>query len=280
MSKKITIFQMEDIENSPKRIDISGLTMTIIYIPRQNIKDLLDKEDDFNRPGVYILKFDPDNDDYSEKIYIGEGEPLKTRINQHLKNPEMDFKECVIITSTRENELTKSHIKNMESKLYDIAVEAKNSEIYNSNKPTKSSLSKADEDLVDDFIKQIKIILPLCGFNCFVATTTQVINNSEIYNIKINNITAEMIIEDNKYIVKKGSLANIKTAPKYSQIYKETRKKLLNNNDIVQENDVYVFKENIIFSSSSHAASVVLGYNVSGLETWINKNNNKKLKDC
>ena len=77
MPKKITIFQMEDVENSPKTIDIGGSSMSVIYIPRKKIKDLMEKMDEFKRPGVYILKFDPDNDDYSEKVYIGEGEPLK-----------------------------------------------------------------------------------------------------------------------------------------------------------------------------------------------------------
>jgi hypothetical protein len=245
------------------------------------MKELMERMDEFKRPGVYILKFDPDNEDYSEKVYIGEGEPLKTRINQHFSDSKNEFKECVIITSTRENELTKSHIKNMESKLYDLAVDAKNAEVDNTNRPTKSSLSKAEEAVVDSFIDQIKIILPLCGFICFIPTIAQdnIVRN-DTFKIDKGNVYAEMIIDNNKYIVLKGAKARKETSPKYLHSVMETRNKLINNKDIVLENDVYIFKENVIFNSSSNAASVVLGYNVSGLEEWINKANNKKLKDC
>ena len=100
MPKKITIFQMDDVENSPKTIDIGGSSMSVVYIPRTKLKELMDTMEEFKRPGVYILKFDPSSDDYSEKVYIGEGEPLKTRIYQHFSDSKNEFKECVIITST------------------------------------------------------------------------------------------------------------------------------------------------------------------------------------
>ena len=169
----------------------------------------------------------------------------------------------------------------MESKLYDLAVNAKNAEVDNTNRPTKSSLSKAEEAVVDNFIEQIKVILPLCGFNCLIPTIAQdnIIHN-EIFKINKGNVCAEMIIDNNKYIILKGAKARKETSASYLHSFIETRNKLINNKDIILEDDFYVFKQNVIFNSSSSAASVVLGYNVSGLEEWINKKNNKKLKDC
>jgi hypothetical protein len=101
-----------------------------------------------SNPRCFILKSDSESGIFSEKIYIGEGGPLKDRISQHISNDKNEFKECVIITSTRENELTKAHIKNMESKLFEIAKNCKNAEVDNSNRPTKSSISLADESIL------------------------------------------------------------------------------------------------------------------------------------
>jgi hypothetical protein len=282
MPKKITIFQMEDIENSPKTIDIHGSSLSVVYIPRIRLKEYMEKLNEFKHPGVYILKSDSESGVFSEKVYIGEGEPLKDRISQHISNDKNEFKECVIITSTRENELTKAHIKNMESKLFEIAINCKNAEVDNTNRPTKSSISLADESYINDFIEQIKIILPLCGFNCFIPTTiiTDNLIKDNIFTIIQKNIKAEMVIEQGNYIVLKGSRAKKDTTSnfKYHHTYKELRDRLINNNILMLENDEYVFQENTVFTSSSAASTIVLGYPISGLEAWKN-NQGEKLKN-
>jgi hypothetical protein len=122
MAKKIEIYQLEDNEPSPKIIHIPGKSLSVIYSPSASLKPLMNQLNEFNGSGVYILKFDPsDSTNYDEKVYIGEAEQLKIRLLQHFSDEWKDFKECIVVISTRENELTKAHIKNMESKLYKIA---------------------------------------------------------------------------------------------------------------------------------------------------------------
>jgi hypothetical protein len=276
MAKKIEIYQLEDGEPSPKIIHIPGKSLSVIYCPSASLRFWMNKLNEFNGGGVYILKYDPTDDaNYSEKVYVGESEQLKGRLSNHYSDEYKDFKECITIISTRENELTKAHIKNMESKLYKIVSDYRNAELFQ-KVPTESKLSPSDQIIVDEFIELLKIILPLCGFNCLIPTTidSNNINNLLKYTIKRKDIEATMVIENNNYIILKGSTARI-TENEFRS--KKLINKLLNNNSIKISDDkkTYLFLENTIFASSSSAASIALGANVSGNESWLNDKNVK-----
>jgi len=277
MARKIEIYQFEDNESSPKRIHVPGKTLSVIYCPSATLRDWMKKLDEFNNnSGVYILKYDPTDDiKYSEKIYIGESEELKERLCNHYSDEYKDFKETITIVSTKANELTKGHIKNMEAKLYKIMSDSKNAELFQ-KVPTESKLSASDQIIVDEYIELLKIILPLCGFNCLVPTTDDTINANSLekYSIKRKDYEAFMVIENNNYIVLKDSKARITENNFHSR---KLLSKLLKNKDIKISNDrkFYVFTKNTIFTSSSSAASIILGSNVSGNESWINSQNIK-----
>lgn len=274
MSKKITIFQIEDNETGPKTIEVGGSSIKAIYSPRARLKELLDREE-YESPGVYLLKSDPNNENYNERIYIGEADPLNERLKQHLTDSSRDFKECISIISMNSGELNKAHIKNMESKLVKMAYEAKNAEIDNKNTPTKSTLSEADDALVDLFINQIKAILPLCGYSVLIPTTVKVIDNDEIkekvFIINRKNINARMIITQEGYIVLKGSTACKETTPSLGS-YKEQREKLIKENIMILDGEFYIFKQDTVFSSPSAASCIILGTSTSGPEEWKDKN--------
>ena len=280
MSKKITIFQIDENETGPKTIEIGGSSIKAIYSTRSRLKDLLERTE-YGNPGVYILKSDSVDQNYSERVYIGEADPLSTRLKQHLADSDKDFKECIAITSTNLGELNKAHIKNMESKLVQMAYEAKNAEIDNANNPTRSTLSEADESLVDMFLSQARFILPLCGFSMLIPTTTNIssdpIKNESKYYIKRKNVEAAMIVKPEGYIVLKKSMAcREKTASLGS--YSEQRERLIKEQILILKDDHYEFAQDAIFSSPSAASSIVLGTSTSGPEEWKNEKG-KKLKD-
>ncbi|AEF84156.1 conserved hypothetical protein [Treponema primitia ZAS-2] len=277
MAKKVTIFQMDDTENSPKIIDIGGSSMVVLYSPIACITEWLERKE-LENPGVYILRYDSDDVNFSDSVYIGEAEILRERLNQHLKTDKLEFKECIVVVSTKDGELTKAHIKNMESKLYQLSDSAKNSKIFNATKPTLSTLSLADESIVDEFIRQLKMVLPLCGFLCLSPTTAQIIleTNTFIIDNKTKGIYARMVIENNHYIVLKDSTVCKDVTASF--IYKKNREKLIDAGILVFENDQYKFTENTIFSSPSQPASIILGSTVNGQDVWKN-NNGKTMKE-
>jgi hypothetical protein len=278
MPRKITIFQMDDTENSPKAIDIGASSMMVLYSPVACIRDLLERRKEFENPGVYILKFDSDDSNYPEIVYVGEAENLKTRIKQHLTDDKQNFIECISVVSTKEGELTKAHIKNMESRLYQEINVAKGSKLMNSSVPTLSTLSDADECIIDDFIDKLKIVLPLCGFKCLIPVTALKITVENVYSIdsKGKGIHADMIIADNAYIVLKNSTACKEVTKSFS--YNKQRDKLIDSGVLVIENGLYKFIDNTKFNSASQASSVVFGAMSNGLDSWKDSMG-KTLKD-
>jgi hypothetical protein len=275
MEKKIEILQLIN-EPCPKFIHMPGKSLSVIYSPSSSLRLLMNKLNEFNGCGVYILKYDPTDDErFTEKVYIGAAEHLKVRLSNHYSDEYKDFKECVIIISTRENGLTKVHIRNMASKLYKIVKNYGNAELFQ-KRPAESGLSVSDQIVVDEFIELLKTTLPLCGFNCLAPATIESnnIDGLEKFTIKRKDIEAAMVIKDNNYVVLKDSTARVSDHEFYSRklIYK-----LLLNNNIKMSDDkkTYLFLKNTIFKSPSAAASVVLGVSASGNENWSNSINIK-----
>lgn len=64
----------------------------------------------------------------------------------------------IIFTSKDEN-LTKGHIKYLEARLVELSLESDRYKLENSNTPTKSTLPRADAAAMEEFIDNIRIVL-------------------------------------------------------------------------------------------------------------------------
>lgn len=275
MGRKLTVFMIDGSENGPRTIEIGNWSGKAIYSPRAKLIDLL-KRSEFDKPGVYLLKFDPLGNNYNERIYIGEAEKIGIRLKQHINNPEKDFKECIAFIS-KDDLLTKSHIKYMESRLVNIANEAKNAEIENGNTPTESFLSEADISDMEYFIEQIKLILPINGFYGLVPNTITKENKKKIdeeiketdkYIINAKNITATLYETSEGFIVIENSFAVLETTKSINENWIKLRNKLIETGNLIKENDKYRFAKDTLFSSLSAASATVLGRQSNGSTEW------------
>jgi hypothetical protein len=64
----------------------------------------------------------------------------------------------VILFSNKDENLTKSHVKYLESRLINIALNADRYKIENSNSPNPSSLPLSDQDAMEDFLLNVKLL--------------------------------------------------------------------------------------------------------------------------
>jgi len=280
MGRKLIVYLIDGTDNGPKSIEIGNWSGKAIHSPVSHLPKLINRPE-FEKPGIYILKSDPIENIYSEKIYIGEAEKIGVRLKQHLRNPDRDFKECIFFIS-KDEMLTKSHIKYIESRLVSLAEKAKNSEIENGNTPTESSLSEADISDMEYYIDQIKLILPTAGYFFLLSNIkTNTLNdfneldsdqNEIIFKIKSKELNSFMLPTDNGYVVKKGSEANITTSASFSESWKKLREKLTKNNIIKEINGKLVFQEDTVFNSISAASSIILGRQSAGTIEWITEN--------
>src|SRR5690625_257960 len=201
LGKKLTVYMIDGTSYGPRLGEIGNWVGKSIYSPRSTINKIINR-DEFNSPGVYCLKGDPLDDAYEEKIYIGEAENIKVRIKQHLSSPDKDFKELIFFVS-KDEWLTKTQIKYLESRLIQLAIEAKTAQIDNGNIPSLPTLHEADISDMEYFLEQIKLILPIMGFKFLNASTVKKEVNQDFskkphhtYQIKSKSFKAKMIETD------------------------------------------------------------------------------------
>lgn len=287
MGKKITTYLLDDNQYGPKTIEIGNWSGKAIYSPTTYISKLLNNRDEFNKPGIYFLKSSPINPIYSEKVYIGECEVVKDRLTKHLTDPNKEFDECVAFIS-KDDMLTKAHVKYLESKSIRIVKELNSTELENSNVPKLPSLHESDISDMDYFLEQIKIILPIVGFTCFRPNTMNIqesddlkkfiTNNTEnVYYIDRNEIKARLVKTEKGFIVLKGSTCKKFHNNSIKQGRIDLKKKLLESNTLTDNGGLYVFNKDTIFNSTSEAASIILGAQTSGPQTWRDANGNTYL---
>lgn len=292
MGRKITTFLIDDNQYGPKTVEIGPWSGKAIYTPISYMPKIFnDRLEEFNNPGIYFLKSTSQMEEYSEKIYVGECENLNTRLRNHLSNPKLDFDECLVFIS-KNSMLTKIHFKYLESRCLEIVKNANTAELENTNKSNLPRLPEYDIPDLEIFLEQIEIILPLLGFMCFKPNTMNreeskklnesIKNNKEhIYIIEKENphIHAEMVVTEKGFIVLKGSSCYEKINPSLKEGRQKLKENLIKSKVLVPKGDVFVFDKDTIFKSPSESASVILGTQVSGPQTWKDLNGNTYLQN-
>lgn len=142
------------------------------HMLRARRKDLgrLKTRDEAKRTGVYVLF--GSGDDGEPAAYIGEGDNVVKRLANH--NSTKDFWEDVVIITSKDMNLTKAHVRYLESELITLAQNIGRVDLYNGNVPSGgAALPEADESDMKYFIGQIRILMPVLGFDIFRGRSGQ-----------------------------------------------------------------------------------------------------------
>jgi len=278
MGKKLTVYMIDGTEYGPRFSEIGNWVGKAVYSPRASVNKIMSRVE-FDNPGIYCLKGDTTDEAFDEKIYIGEAENIRSRLKQHLSDPNKDFKELIFFIS-KDELLTKTQIKYIESRLVQLALEAKTAQIENGNSPSLPTLHEADISDMEYFLEQMKLILPVMGFKFLISSTVKHITIEdesskgvirETYYIKTKTFKASMTETDQGYIVAKGSEAKKGLSASCTETYRNMRRKLLETKILVEENDKLIFAEDAVFNSPSAASNMILGRNSNGFTEWVNK---------
>lgn len=278
MGKKLTVYMIDGTAYGPRLSEIGNWVGKAIYSPRASINKIMNRNE-FDNPGIYCLKGDPSDEAFDERVYIGEAENIKTRLKQHLSDPNKDFKELIFFVS-KDELLTKTQIRYLESRLVQLAIEAKTAQIDNGNSPSLPTLHEADISDMEYFLEQIKLILPLMGFKFLIPSTVKQETENELKNsksihetyfIKTKTFKASMKETDQGYIVVKGSEAKKTLSNSCTETYRNMRRKLVEKEIMIENNDRLIFAEDTVFNSPSAASNMILGRNSNGFTEWINK---------
>ena len=263
----------------PKRLrtaELSNWTGKAVVGPRSEFGKVLEREESQNS-GIYFLTgVDPDTN--KRAIYIGEAECIRDRIKSHLSK---DFWNNIAFFVTKDENLTKAHIRYIEGRLIEIANSADRSVVMN-NQGSGAKLPESDREDMEVFLEKMQQILPVLGIEAFVQTVSKAESESEkeILTSKIKNVVASGYLTPNGIVVLAGSEAVLEersSAKKWPGVMTQ-RNKLIEDGGLIQKADKYVFAKDTEFSSPSSAAAVIHGGSANGLIAWVNSNG-KSLKD-
>lgn len=262
----ITIFVPDGDPDSLRFVEKSNWTGIGVVFNRTNYKQAVIQEE-FNRTGVYVLVGSSDANGLPT-IYIGEGDPVKERLNGHYS--QKDFWDWAVFFVTKDNSLNKAHVQHLESRLLDLAREAKQCKVDNIKKPLAPTLSKSQTADVESFLLDVLSIFPLLGLGIFEKTETR--NKPvELLYIEAKGIKATGYEDPKGFVVLKGSQLVKDEVLSIHNYMSALRKDLLEQGVISADGNIFVFNEDYIFNSPSTAAGVVQARTANGRRDWKTK---------
>jgi len=237
-----------------------------VVFNRTNYKEVVNRIE-FDKTGVYVLVGTSD-DSILSTIYVGEGDPVKNRLNQHYG--KKDFWNWAVFFVAKDDSLNKAHVQHLESELLRLAKEAKQCKLDNSQEPLPPTLSEADTVFVESFLQDIVSIFPLLGLGVFEKTVTTTKKPSDLLSIDSKGIKASGYEDAKGFVVVKGSQLVKDEVQSIHQYMSTLRRDLLAQGVIVVNGQTYVFAQDQVFGSPSTAAGVILGRTANGRIEWKN----------
>lgn len=276
IGRTIRIYLNDGSISGIKHAEIINWTGQAISAPRNEIKELNEWEES-KKPGVYFL-FGVDEETGEPAAYIGEAENVYDRLINHLANK--DFWNEVVFFTSKDNNLTKSHVKYLESRLISEAKKVDRYILQNGTAPQLPTLPRGDKDSMEEFILNLKTLIGVIGHrileNLIVnkyenneKTDQSEDLNEELY-LSIKGINAKAIISNEGIIVLKDSYATLVNQSSLSNGYIKTKQKLFETGILKEEEKYSKFTKDHLFASPSQAAAIIVGSAINGRAVWKN----------
>ncbi len=229
-----------------------------------------------NRPelqqtGVYLL-LGPREDGEGDRLYIGEGDPIKPRLaTHHSGNAQKDFWTRAICFVSMGQGLNKAHVQFLEANLISLAKQAKRLPLDNANQPTEPTLSEADRADMQVFLQHMLGMLPVLGVHAFEQPPKSPTTSAPELTCKGKGVVARGYESTQGFVVKAGSQATgevVESMAQYAAYALSMRQELIELGVLAQHGSEYAFTQDYTFSSPSTAACVVLGRSANGRLEW------------
>lgn len=292
MGKTIKIYLPDESVSGIRHAEIANWSGQALACPRSRFQELRDWPE-LHRPGVYFL-FGSDDQTGEDAVYIGEAEIVIDRLAAHIAGKGF-WAEAVAFTSKDEN-LTKAHVRYLESRLISMSKVAGRHRILNSAAPQVPSLPRSDRDAMDEFLESAKMLLGALGHRVLDPLvvrsrpanlsaqpddpmsrtvkllegvgTHKVIDTSPVFHLRVGEIHGRAVQTDEGMVVFEGSEASATTFTSMSGRMEAIRNMLLETGALVQSGTKLRLTRDHLFKSPSQAGGVLAGYSINGREYW------------
>lgn len=266
--KKIELYLVHGTANSSVIASFPNWSGKALKIPREEVMN--SSLEEIQSTGVYFLFCG------QKEVYIGEAENLWSRLKGHLRDyPQKEpFYWNVAILFIGEN-LNKTLIRYLEDRLVTIARKAKRFQVLTKN-TYKVLPSAPDKDSMEEFIDNIKILLPFLGFRPLeympvrnpISVKGEIkIEDTSKWTLKAKGVEGMGIKTDAGFRLLSGAQINQKLGTSLSPKLREQREILTTEGKIKD----FITMEDLDFSSIHQATCFIVGYNLSGSYHWKNE---------
>lgn len=271
--KSIELFLVNGTADSIITAELSNWNGKAIKIPRIEVAGC--KRDDITQAGVYFLFCKEDDD--SDSVYIGEAENVKERLIQHMRDynseKEKYYWSTAIIFTGRD--LNKALIRYLENRFVETARSSKRYVVLTKNTYRNTVMKESQISAMEEFIESVEILLSALGYKVLEPLDKQDKIENDVSDreqpeeialrlertIKdVGKVEADGMRTAEGFVVLKGSRISPVDDDTISMALKEQRKKA--------NIESGVLKEDMLFSSPSHAARFVIGKSANGLTSW------------
>lgn len=254
------------VNGSPKGLRIAELSNwsgIAVASPRSEIRNFLQRNE-LSTQGIYFLVGE-DSKTGDKTIYVGEAESVKNRLKQHLKK---DFWTDVFVFTSKDENLTKSHVRYLEKKFIELFTSLSEFSLENSAN-TGAKLPESDAAEMDAFYERCIHLMPVLSITNFDSSSTASIEEEELLFCTIKGLMAKGKRTSNGFLVYQDSEAVKEHRPSARNL-KKIREDLLTKGILKDEDSKLVFTQDMLFKSPSTAAGVIRGGNSNGLAEWKN----------
>lgn len=261
----IRIFVADGDPDGLRVVERSNWVGKALVFPRALLASVKQREE-LKQTGVYLL-LGPREDGEGEMLYIGEGDPIRPRLEDH--HGKKDFWNRAVCFVAAPGQLNKAHVQFLESRLVHLAKAAKRMPLDNGNHPAEPSLSEADRADMNVFLSNMLGMLPVLGIHAFEQTAALAPPPKQaLLSCKGKGLLATGFESSQGFVVKAASQASLETTPSSSPGILKLRDELIANGVLAKNSEAYVFSQDYVFNSPSYAAAAVLGRNANGRTEW------------
>ena len=282
--RTVRLFLVDGTPSGVLTAEIMNWTGKFTVAPRSQLSDLASREE-VKRSGIYILAGEDPKDPSEYIVYIGESDNVWERLANHNRDSKKDFWRRTVIVTSKDANLTKAHIRYLESRLIQITLDAKRVKLANNTNPENTNLPEPDIADMEYFLSQVKMLLPVLGFT-FAVSLPSPNQKSQIdvshkesptFKMTYGGVKAYAQEIGDEFVVFKGSTVRKRKTKTLLETYIQMRLRLKEDGKLENSEDdkYWIFIQNVPFSSTSTAANVIGGAQLNGRTTWLEKDSKK-----
>lgn len=269
----IRVFLVDGTPQGLRVVDRPGWTGSCLAFSRSEYAEARGRPE-VRRTGVYILLGPDEQGPRESRVYIGEADEVRTRLDAHQK--EKDFWTDAFVLTTTDESLNKAHARYIEARLIGIAAAADNAKLDNGTAPPSPRLSEPETADMEGFLENALMLMPLLGVDVFDKTPASdaVVAEGQplLPRLFLKTLLTDAQGQDDPrgFLVFEGGLAR-REARLMGGGYERLRQRLIDDGLLVPDGTEQLrLTRSFVFDSPSAAASVLSGGSKNGRTEWRN----------